>query len=127
MGPKNESLGIYVRERRLNQGLSLNDAAERSGLHLSYWSKLENGLYRRRRSTSSPSPGHWMSPSKTSTGWLVTRARSASHLKPYLRTKYETARGRVRNLTMLNCSTPLRHPKGPASLPAQAEEGQPTQ
>lgn len=51
-GIKNQSLGEYIRDRRVSRGLSLNDAAEASGLHLSYWSKLETGQY------EAPAPKH---------------------------------------------------------------------
>jgi transcriptional regulator with XRE-family HTH domain len=43
--PKNETLGEYVRARRLSLGHSYQDVADRSGLHYSYWNKLENGQY----------------------------------------------------------------------------------
>jgi transcriptional regulator with XRE-family HTH domain len=49
---KNQTLGEYIRARRLSRELSLAEAAELSGLHFSYWSKLEAGQY------SSPSPKH---------------------------------------------------------------------
>jgi transcriptional regulator with XRE-family HTH domain len=42
---KNQALGDVVRARRLSRGMSLADAAAVSGLHHSYWSKLENGQY----------------------------------------------------------------------------------
>ena len=42
---KNQTLGEYLRARRLSQGLSYQDVADRSGLHYSYWNKLENGQY----------------------------------------------------------------------------------
>jgi transcriptional regulator with XRE-family HTH domain len=44
-GLKNQSLGEYVKSRRLSLGLSLAGAGGTSGLHLSYWSKLEAGQY----------------------------------------------------------------------------------
>jgi transcriptional regulator with XRE-family HTH domain len=43
--PKNETLGEYVRARRVSLGLSYQDVADASGLHYSYWNKLENGQY----------------------------------------------------------------------------------
>jgi transcriptional regulator with XRE-family HTH domain len=52
---KNQSLGEYVKARRLSRDLSLSDAAQLSGLHFSYWSKLEAGQY------ESPSPKHLQS------------------------------------------------------------------
>jgi transcriptional regulator with XRE-family HTH domain len=51
---KNEALGEYIRARRLSRGLSLTTAAENSGLHVSYWSKLESGQY------EAPAPKHLM-------------------------------------------------------------------
>lgn len=49
---KNETLGDFVRARRLSRGLSLHQAATASGLHFSYWSKLEAGQY------AAPAPKH---------------------------------------------------------------------
>lgn len=49
---KNQTLGAYIRQRRLSRGWSLGDVADRSRLHVSYWSKLESGQY------ESPSPKH---------------------------------------------------------------------
>ena len=49
---KNQILGTFIRARRLSRELTLADAAAQSGLHVSYWSKLETGHYR------SPSPKH---------------------------------------------------------------------
>jgi transcriptional regulator with XRE-family HTH domain len=43
--PKNQTLGEYVRARRLSLGLGYQDVADQSGLHYSYWNKLENGQY----------------------------------------------------------------------------------
>jgi transcriptional regulator with XRE-family HTH domain len=51
-GNKNQTLGEYIRDRRLSRGWSLNHAAEASKLHFSYWSKLENGVY------DAPAPKH---------------------------------------------------------------------
>jgi transcriptional regulator with XRE-family HTH domain len=42
---KNETLGEYLRARRLSLGLSYQQVADGSGLHYSYWNKLENGHY----------------------------------------------------------------------------------
>jgi len=42
---KNEELGKFIRARRVSRGLSLHEAAAESGLHYSYWSKLEAGQY----------------------------------------------------------------------------------
>jgi transcriptional regulator with XRE-family HTH domain len=49
---KNQSLGEFVRGRRHSLKLSLADAAQVSGFHLSYWSYLEAGKY------NTPSPKH---------------------------------------------------------------------
>jgi transcriptional regulator with XRE-family HTH domain len=49
---KNRTLGEYIRERRVSRGYSIYDAADLSGLHPSYWSKLETGQY------EAPSPKH---------------------------------------------------------------------
>ncbi len=48
----NQSLGDYIRTRRTAMGLSLANAAEASDLDDSYWSRLENDLYK------TPSPRH---------------------------------------------------------------------
>ncbi len=47
---KNQILGTFIRARRLSREMTLSDAAALSGLHSSYWGKLETGHYR------SPSP-----------------------------------------------------------------------
>jgi transcriptional regulator with XRE-family HTH domain len=47
---KPQILGTFIRARRLSRELTLSDAAALSGLHVSYWSKLETGHYK------SPSP-----------------------------------------------------------------------
>lgn len=49
---KNPSLGNYIHERRLAQGLDIETAAVRSQLHPSYWRKLEAGQYH------APKPHH---------------------------------------------------------------------
>jgi transcriptional regulator with XRE-family HTH domain len=49
---KPQILGTFIRARRLSRELTLSDAAGLSGLHVSYWSKLETGHYK------SPSPKH---------------------------------------------------------------------
>ena len=43
--PRNETLGEYVRARRMSLELGYQQVADRSGLHYSYWNKLENGHY----------------------------------------------------------------------------------
>jgi transcriptional regulator with XRE-family HTH domain len=87
----NQSLGEYIRARRLARDLSLSDAAELSGLHFSYWSKLENGRY------ASPSPKHLKVIAKALevsfedlyglAGYDVPERLPT--FKPYLRAKYE--------------------------------------
>jgi transcriptional regulator with XRE-family HTH domain len=87
----NQSLGEYIRARRLSRKLSLADAAELSGLHFSYWSKLENGQY------ASPSPKHLKVIARTLevafedlyglAGYDVPERLPT--FKPYLRAKYE--------------------------------------
>lgn len=42
---RHQSLRVFVRSRRRALGLSAYAAAERAGLHRSYWSKLEAGEY----------------------------------------------------------------------------------
>ncbi|MGO9458021.1 MAG: helix-turn-helix domain-containing protein [Acidimicrobiales bacterium] len=88
---KNQTLGEYIRDRRASRGLSLGDAAVLSGLHLSYWSKLETGQY------EAPAPKHLM---------VIARALNVDFedlyglagyesperlptFRPYLRAKYE--------------------------------------
>lgn len=88
---KNQSLGEFIRDRRVSWGLSLDDAAERSGLHMSYWSKLENGLY------DAPSPKHLQSIARALdvpfedlyglAGYEIPERLPS--FKPYLRAKYE--------------------------------------
>lgn len=58
-GKKNQTLGRYIQQRRTSIGLSLDDVAGHSGLHKSYWSKLESGQY------ESPSPKHLLAIAKT--------------------------------------------------------------
>lgn len=88
---KNQSLGEFIRERRLSRGLLLTEAAEDSGLHVSYWSKLEAGQY------ESPSPKH-LQPIARTLGvdfedlYGLAGYESPERLpsfKPYLRTKYD--------------------------------------
>ena len=88
---KNQTLGEYVRDRRLSRGLSLHDAAALSGLHFSYWSKLENGAY------DSPSPKHLQVIARTLgvnfedlyalAGYDIPERLPT--FTPYLRAKYE--------------------------------------
>ncbi len=44
-GEDTRTLGEYVRARRLAQGMTLQDASDRSGVDRSYWSRLETGEY----------------------------------------------------------------------------------
>lgn len=58
-GEKNQTLGQFIRARRLSRNMSLDDAAAASGLHRSYWSKLESGHY------DGPSPRHLQTIART--------------------------------------------------------------
>ncbi|MGD0880107.1 MAG: helix-turn-helix transcriptional regulator [Acidimicrobiales bacterium] len=88
---KNQTLGEYIRDRRTSRGLSLADAAALSGLHLSYWSKLEDGQY------ESPAPKHLMSIARAlevdfEDLYSLAGYESPERLptfSPYLRAKYE--------------------------------------
>ena len=88
---KNQTLGEYIRDRRVSRGLSLNDAAELSGLHLSYWSKLETGQY------EAPAPKHLQTIARTlqvafEDLYGLVGYDSPERLpsfRPYLRAKYE--------------------------------------
>jgi len=87
---KNQTLGDYVKARRQSLGLSLSDVAEHSGLHFSYWSKLEAGQY------DSPSPRHLQVMARTLdapiedlyglVGYDIPERLPS--FEPYLRTKY---------------------------------------
>lgn len=89
-GEKNTTLGDYLRARRLSRGLSLSDVAEASGLHLSYWSKLEAGKY------DAPAPKHLQVIARTLevepedlyalVGYAIPKRLPT--FKPYLRAKY---------------------------------------
>jgi transcriptional regulator with XRE-family HTH domain len=86
-----QSLGEYIESRRLARGYSLTQAAERSGLHYSYWSKLENGL------VQTPSPRHLKTIATTLKVPVEDLYGLAGYdlpdrlpaFKPYLRAKYE--------------------------------------
>jgi transcriptional regulator with XRE-family HTH domain len=90
-GLKNQSLGGYIRERRVSRELSLTDAPELSGLHLSYWNKLENGHY------EAPAPKHLQAIARTLrvnfedlyglAGYEIPERLPT--FTPYLRAKYE--------------------------------------
>lgn len=87
---KNLTLGDYIRARRTSRGLSLNDVAAASGLHFSYWSKLEAGQY------DAPSPKHLLTIARTLgvdaedlyglAGYAIPERLPT--FKPYLRAKY---------------------------------------
>lgn len=86
-----QSLGDYIAARRSARGLSLTQAGEASGLHYSYWSKLESGLIQ------TPSPRHLKSVARAldvAVGELYALAGydvpdRLPGFKPYLRAKYE--------------------------------------
>lgn len=88
---KNRSLGEYIRNRRLSGGRSLNDVAAISGLHLSYWSKLEGGQY------EAPSPKHLQVIARTLDVAIEDLYGLAGYdiperlptFTPYLRAKYD--------------------------------------
>jgi transcriptional regulator with XRE-family HTH domain len=88
---KNQTLGEYINQRRASQSWSLSDVAARSGLHLSYWSKLEAGQY------DAPSPKHLQIIAKTlgvhfEDLYGLAGYESPERLPtftPYLRAKYE--------------------------------------
>lgn len=88
---KNKTLGKYIKERRLSRGLSLQDAAAASGLHFSYWSKLENGQYQ------GPAPKHLQTIARTLGVHFEDLYGLAGYdvpdrlpsFRPYLRAKYE--------------------------------------
>ena len=88
---KNQSLGEYIKARRTSLGLSLQDVADRSGFHYSYWSYLEAGKY------EAPAPKHLKVIARTLRVDLTdlhglsgydTPQRLPS-FKPYLRAKYD--------------------------------------
>jgi transcriptional regulator with XRE-family HTH domain len=97
---KNQTLGEYIRDRRMSRGLSLSEAAQMSGLHLSYWSKLEDGQYK------APAPKHLQAIAGALdvdfedlyglTGYEIPQRLPT--FKPYLRTKYELPPDAVRDL-----------------------------
>lgn len=88
---KNQSLGGYIRDRRVARELSLADAADISGLHLSYWNKLENGHY------EAPSPKHLQAIAHALNVSFEDLYGLAGYdiperlptFRPYLRAKYE--------------------------------------
>jgi transcriptional regulator with XRE-family HTH domain len=90
-GVKNPSLGEFVKARRLALNLSYQDVAVASGLHHSYWNKLEAGLY------DAPAPKHLMTIARTldvpfEDLYSLAGYESPERLPgftPYLRAKYE--------------------------------------
>jgi len=88
---KNQTLGEYIRDRRVSRGVSLGDAASLSRLHLSYWSKLEDGQYQ------APAPKHLMAIARALNVdfedlYGLAGYESPERLptfRPYLRAKYE--------------------------------------
>lgn len=89
--PKNQTLGEYVRARRLSLRLGYQDVADRSGLHYSYWNKLENGHY------GQPAPKYLRIIAKTLKAPLEDLMALAGYdnperlpaFTPYLRAKFE--------------------------------------
>lgn len=87
---KNQELGDFIKARRLSRGLSLHQAATESGLHYSYWSKLEAGQY------AHPAPKYLMAIAQVLqvrfedlyglVGYELPDALPS--FSPYLRTKY---------------------------------------
>lgn len=97
---KEPTLGPYVRARRLALDMSLDDAAEASGLHRSYWSKLENGVY------EAPSPRYLQViahaidlPFEDLFGLAgYDSPKRLPSFSPYLRAKYQLPPEAVRDL-----------------------------
>ncbi len=89
--PRNANLGEYVRARRVSLDLSYQEVADRSGLHYSYWNKLENGQYER------PAPKYLRIIAETLAVPLEDLLALAGYdlperlpaFTPYLRAKYE--------------------------------------
>ena len=88
---KNQSLGDYINARRVAMGWSFQDLTDNSGLHFSYWCKLEAGEY------SAPSPRNLKIIARTLqvpiedlyglVGYDVPERLPS--FKPYLRAKYD--------------------------------------
>lgn len=87
----NPDLGRFVHERRLSRGLDIDEAARRSGLHPSYWRKLEAGHYH------APAPKHLRRIADVIDAELEDLYALAGHeiperlpsFQPYLRAKYQ--------------------------------------
>jgi transcriptional regulator with XRE-family HTH domain len=88
---RNRTLGETVRSRRLARGMSLAGAAAASGIHHSYWSKLENGHYQ------TPAPRHLQTIATTLVMPIEDLYNLAGYgvpdrlptFTPYLRAKYD--------------------------------------
>lgn len=132
-----QALGQYIKARRLAQGLLLVDAAADSGLHYSYWSKLESGQVK------TPSPKHLQSIARALevdykdlfvlAGYEVPEQLPT--FQPYLRAKYQLPPGAIaeleryfdflRNQYGIPKNEPVFPPK--AKIPAEPETASPTQ
>jgi transcriptional regulator with XRE-family HTH domain len=90
-GDGNQSLGDYIRSRRLSLGLSRAGAAEASDLDPSYWAKLENGNYIK------PAPPHLSAVAEVLKVPVADLYSLAGYeipdglpsLQPYLRARYD--------------------------------------
>ena len=97
---RNTVLGEYVRARRLSLGLGYQQVADASGLHYSYWNKLENGQY------DQPAPKYLRIIAETIDAPLEDLLALAGYdlperlptFKPYLRAKYELPSDAVADL-----------------------------
>jgi len=91
IGENKLTLGEYVRVTRHARGWSLADVSRLSGLHHTYWSKLETGQY------VSPSPRHLQTIGRTLGVSIEDLYGLAGYdiperlptFQPYLRAKYE--------------------------------------
>ena len=87
----NKEIGEFIRSRRETLGLSMADAARKSGLHHSYWSYLEMGRYQ------TPAPNHLRIIAETLQLPLEDLYSLAGYdspkglpsFKPYMRAKYD--------------------------------------
>lgn len=101
MNTNNEgTLGTYVRAQRLALDMSLDDAAKASGLHRSYWSKVEHDQY------DAPSPRYLQVMAHTLDVPFEDLFGLAGYdspkrlpsFTPYLRAKYQLPPEAVRDL-----------------------------
>jgi transcriptional regulator with XRE-family HTH domain len=93
-------LGEYIQARRQARELSLEDAAQASGLDRSYWSRLERGMY------ETPSPRHLQKVARALdvpiedlyglAGYGVPERLPS--FTPYLRAKYDLPPEAIRDL-----------------------------